>query len=313
LKAKLEQARRNLLDLSTRNRLISMPRRQKRAKIIEITDQLPDEVFRILVSEEQPMGFLPVAEEGEETAEKGDFFAQPGSDNASRHSDKSLQTILDSKALQKRLLSIYYDARTSIEETGINILYLALGALKWFEADEAAEERYAPLLLIPVELSRESAEKRFKVRWSGEDITSNLSLFEKMRIEFGLDLPAVPESDELTPSKYFAATRDRCAGMPRWEVLPDDIMIGFFSFAKLLMYHDLDPKSWPTKESLKEQSLVTSLLMAGFSSDESSICDEDKIDECVPVDTAIHVVDADSSQTAAIEEVKAGRGTDIPT
>ncbi len=87
---------------------------------------------------------------------------------------------MDSKALQKRLLTIYYDARTSLEETGINILYLALGTLKWFEADNAAEERYAPLLLIPVELSRESAEERFKVKWSSEDITSNLSLLEKM-------------------------------------------------------------------------------------------------------------------------------------
>jgi very-short-patch-repair endonuclease len=128
-----------------------------------------------------------------------------------------------------------------------------------------------------------------------------------MRLEFGLDLPAVPESDELTPSNYFAATRDRCAGMPRWEVLPDDIMIGFFSFAKLLMHHDLDPKSWPTEDSLKEQPLVTSLLVGGFSSEESSICGEDKVDEHLPVDSTIHVVDADSSQTAAIEEVKAGR------
>jgi very-short-patch-repair endonuclease len=307
IEEKLEQARRNLLDLSTRNRLISMPRRRPRAKVIEIIDQPSNEVFRILVSEEQEMSFLPIPEEREETTDTNDFFAQPAPDNASRPSDKSLQTTLDSKALQKRLLSIYYDARTSVEETGINILYLALGALKWFEADEAVEERYAPLLLIPVELSRESAEQRFKLRWSGEEITSNLSLLEKMRLEFGLDLPAVPESDELIPSNYFTATRDRCAGMPRWEVLPDDIMIGFFSFAKLLMYHDLDPKSWPTEESLKEQPLVTSLLMGGFSSEESFVCSEDKIDESVPVNTAIHVVDADSSQTAAIEEVKAGR------
>lgn len=161
--------------------------------------------------------------------------------------------------------------------------------------------------MIPIELSRESAEERFKVKWSSEDITSNLSLLEKMRVEFGLDLPAVPDSEDLIPSRYFREAQDRCAGMPRWEVLPDDMRIGFFSFAKLLMYHDLDPKSWPTEESLKEQTLVSSLLMGGFSSEESSVCGEDKVDECVPVETAVHVVDADSSQTAAIEEVKAGR------
>jgi len=307
IEAKLEQARRNLLELSTRNRLISMPVRRRRAKIIEIADERSDEVFRVLVSEGREMSFLPIPEELEGTADINGLFAQPTSDDADRHSDKYLQTMMDSKALQKRLLTIYYDARTSLEETGINILYLALGTLKWFEADNAAEERYAPLLLIPVELSRESAEERFKVKWSSEEITSNLSLLEKMRLEFGLDLPAVPDSEDLIPSNYFRETRDRCAGMPRWEVLPDDMRIGFFSFAKLLMYHDLDPKSWPTEESLKEQALVSSLLMGGFSSEESSVCGEDKIDECVPIETAVHVVDADSSQTAAIEEVKAGR------
>lgn len=307
IEAKLEQARHNLLELSTRNRLISMPRRRKRAKVVEIAGGRSDEVFRVLVSEGREMSFLPIPEELEATTDINDLFAQPTSEDPDRHSDKLLQTVLDSKALQKRLLTIYYDARTSLEETGINILYLALGTLKWFEADNAVEERYAPLLLIPVELSRESAEERFKVKWSGEEITSNLSLLEKMRLEFGLDLPVVPDSDDLTPSDYFKETRDRCSGMPRWEVMPDDMTIGFFSFAKLLMYHDLDPKSWPTEESLKEQPLVNSLLMDGFSSEENSVCGEDKIDERVPVETAIHVVDADSSQTAAIEEVKAGR------
>lgn len=251
------------------------------------------------------MSFLPIPE-GLEGSDEDALFAQPGAEEPDRHTDKYLQTLLDSKALQKRLLTVYYDARTSLEETGINILYLALGSLKWYEAEEASEERYAPLLLLPVELSRQSAEERFKLKWSGEDITSNLSLLEKMRLEFGLELPAV-DSDELVPSRYFRETRDRCSGMPRWDMLPDDMMMGFFSFAKLLMYHDLDPKSWPTTESLTEQSLISSLLLDGFSNEESSVCGQDKIDECVPVETAIHVVDADSSQTAAIEEVKAGR------
>jgi hypothetical protein len=195
-----------------------MPRRRKRAKVVEIAGDRSDEVFRILVSEGREMSFLPIPEELEGTTDINDLFAQPTSDDPDRHSDKLLQTVVDSKALQKRLLTIYYDARTSLEETGINILYLALGALKWFEAHNAAEERYAPLLLIPVELSRESAEERFKVKWSGEDITSNLSLLEKMRLEFGLDLPVVPDSDDLTPSHYFRETRDRCSSMPRWEV-----------------------------------------------------------------------------------------------
>ena len=69
IEAKLEQARRNLLELSTRNRLISMPVRRRRAKIIEIADERSDEVFRILVSEGQEMSFLPIAEDLEGTVD----------------------------------------------------------------------------------------------------------------------------------------------------------------------------------------------------------------------------------------------------
>ena len=115
IEAKLEQARRNLLELSTRNRLINMPRRRKRAKVVEIAGERSDEVFRILVSEGREMSFLPIPEELEGTTDINDLFAQPTSDDSDRHTDKFLQTILDSKALQKRLLTIYYDARTSLE------------------------------------------------------------------------------------------------------------------------------------------------------------------------------------------------------
>ncbi|MGI9088393.1 MAG: DUF4011 domain-containing protein [Chthoniobacterales bacterium] len=240
---KLEQARRNLLELSTRNRLVSMPRGRKRVKTVEIIDERANDVFRMLVTDAREMTFLPAPDGTENHDDGDDLLAQPISQDPNRHTDKYLQTAFESKALQKRLLTIYYDARTSMEETGINILYLALGALKWYEADTAMEERYAPLLLLPVELTRESAEERFKLKWSGEDITSNLSMLEKMRVDFGLELPAVPDTDDLVPSHYFSQIRERCAGMARWDVLPDDMMLGFFSFAKLLMYHDLDPKN----------------------------------------------------------------------
>ena len=68
------------------------------AKIIEIADERSDEVFRILVSEGQEMSFLPIPEELEGTADMNGLFVQPTSDDADRHGDKYLQTMLDSKA-----------------------------------------------------------------------------------------------------------------------------------------------------------------------------------------------------------------------
>ena len=56
---------------------------------------------------------------------------------ASRHTDLRLQTRLTSEGLQKRLFDIWYDAQTLEEEQGVNILYLALGLLRWFDADNS--------------------------------------------------------------------------------------------------------------------------------------------------------------------------------
>ena len=108
---------------------------------------------------------------------------------------------MSKKALQKRLLTTFYDAATFAEEQGVNTLYLALGFLKWFEAESSDRERYAPLILIPVKLDRKSANARFTLSWTEEDITTNLSLQEKMHLEFGLRIPDVPEVDDLSPNE----------------------------------------------------------------------------------------------------------------
>ena len=76
---------------------------------------------------------------------------------AARHTDNHLQTALVDDKLQKRLLKLYYDARTYEEEQGVNILFLALGFLKWFDRQESSSrERFAPLILLPVTLEPRS-------------------------------------------------------------------------------------------------------------------------------------------------------------
>lgn len=60
-----------------------------------------------------------------------DDMAQPDDDrtSAQRHKDNQLQTSYTSTQLQSRLLATYHAARTSMEEQGVNTLYLALGML----------------------------------------------------------------------------------------------------------------------------------------------------------------------------------------
>ena len=55
----LDRSRKELLDLSTRNRLLSIPVNSKSARIIQVYDELSAEVFRMLVNEKKALSFLP--------------------------------------------------------------------------------------------------------------------------------------------------------------------------------------------------------------------------------------------------------------
>ncbi len=58
----LNTSRQALLDLSTRNRLLHIPRRSKNIKTIEVVGESSVEVFKLLVKEGKALGFLPVRE-----------------------------------------------------------------------------------------------------------------------------------------------------------------------------------------------------------------------------------------------------------
>ncbi|HTH49725.1 MAG TPA: DUF3320 domain-containing protein [Candidatus Limnocylindria bacterium] len=332
----LDRARRELLDLSTRNRLLSIPVASKSARVINIADELSAEVFRLLVSERKTVSFLPgrksaathtshppeakagdagvpAPEAGEEPA--GDEAGLPPPDEtedeatglARRHVDSRLQTSLTPEGLQRRLLDLFHDAQTTIEETGVNVLYLALGQLKWFDEEDSGTPRYAPLVLVPVDLFRKSAADRFFLKAREEDVEENLSLRAKLQADFQLELPEFPDPETLNLSTYFAQVTGAIVGEAKWEVLPNAMSLGFFSFAKFLMYRDLDADTWPAGKSLLQNRFVTALLGEGFPTAEPPIPDHTALDELIPVERLDHVVDADGSQSLAIEMVRQGR------
>jgi hypothetical protein len=305
LRRKLDYARRDLLDLTARNRLIHTPRGRVGGRSIEIAVERADAVFAKLVTERKPMGLRPAPEHPhEEGGVSG--VASVRDPDPPQHADSFLQTPLPSEPLQKKLLSIFYDSRTFQEEQGVNILYLALGFLRWRDP-VTRQDRDAPLLLVPVSLERQNVAARFRLRAEDEDITTNLSLQSKLKGEFAVELPEVPPREDLAPSAYFDRVTAAIAGQPDWSVRPDDMVLGFFSFSKFLMYRDLDPENWALDRRLDAHPAIVALLEAGFRSETPLCGDDDPIDPLVSVAAAAHVVDADSSQTIVIEEVKQGR------
>ncbi len=299
---KIDMSRRELLDLGMRNPLLNY--RLSRAKGVEIVGESATQVFQTLVTGGHTMSFLPGSDDASEEENSDSPYAQPCGAN---QSDRNLQTGEPRDSLQRRLLNTFRNANTSIDETGVNTLFLALGMLRWYESDSSQQARYAPLLLVPVQLRRTGVRGRFSIQYTGDDLGINLSLVEKVRADFGLVLPGQevldPDSGDIDAARYIAQVAEAVAQSlrARWDVEPDRIALGFFSFNKLLMYLDLG------NADVAENPIISALFGDGFQEPPSGIGDGDHLDAHLSPQDTYHVLDADSSQSLAIHDATGGR------
>jgi hypothetical protein len=140
------------------------------------------------------------------------------------------------------------------------MLYLVFGFLEWYESDDSKLPRLAPLITLPVSIERSGGKGKsveVVIEYTGEDLETNLSLAEKMRRDFGLEIPVFDEDD--TPGSYFAKFDEILEIKKRWSIR-SHMSLALLSFGKLLMYRDLDPKNWPVGESIAKHDLVRELF-----------------------------------------------------
>ena len=313
--ALIEEARKKLVDTGTRNRLVHV-NRAGRGRFLNIVNERSDDVFRILYGERRKMRFHASEAAPADEAENGGSvhfddvdlvgFEGVSEVDESRFTDRLLDTNLGTDALQKRLLQLAKDARTAEEEQGINILFLALGFLRWFEDEKSDVLREAPLVLVPVDLVRNERTSTYDIRVREEDIVTNLPLQSRLREDFGLTLPEIDPDDEWSPSAYFDAVHDALSAKPRWQIDHNGIQLGFFSFAKQLMQRDLEQAEWP-KGGLADDATIQGLMRAGFEEEPSSFLDGKRLDSQLSPQDIVQVIDADAPQTKVIEEVRRGK------
>ena len=303
----LESARRKLLDTGTRNRLVHVNRANSRANFLNIINERADYVFSMLRLQARKMRFKAM---GKDKSGDGQEMLLALADTdlplgSERQTDSFLETPLGPDAQARRLLRLATDARTAEEEQGLNILYLAIGFLRWKESPSSEVVRESPLILLPVQLSRNERSSTFDIAARDDDITTNLPLQERLRQDFGIKLPDVDDGDEWTPSDYFAQVQLAISSQPTWSIDGDGMQLGFFSFSKLLMHRDLDAANWP-QNAFAESDLLRGLLSDGFEADTPMFGPEDKLDDLLDPAQIIQVIDADASQTKVIEEVRRG-------
>ncbi|MBC8033805.1 MAG: DUF4011 domain-containing protein, partial [Chitinophagaceae bacterium] len=274
--SRLESSRKELLDLGLRNPLLNY--KISKARGLHIVQEKSAQVFDILIKQGKAMTFLgrPGKEKGEELFELPQLTE---TEQEQAHNDTKLQTNEFEAKLQTKILNTYYFARTSIEEQGVNILYIALGMLNWFEEGNTEDVRKAPILLIPVSLERSSAQERFRLKYTSSDIGANLSLQAKMLADFNITIPDLGELDDFSLTNYFDDIKKRIQHRPEWNIDADNIELGFFSFGKFMIYHDLDSEKWPQEEKPSDHPVLQSLFYGGFKEAQPTATEDHNLDD----------------------------------
>jgi very-short-patch-repair endonuclease len=324
LTASIDAWKRKLLDLSKRNRALNF--RPTKVSTVAIVDEHPAEIFKLLYLAEREMRFKaiespPPAESAaptpstttEEDADADEIVAQPefipydATTLDDRHTDEFLQTTATPEALDRSLRRLDEQARLTIEEQGVNTLFLALGMLHYTEAETSEQVFHAPLVLLPVELSRKSARSGYRIRAADDEPVVNPALAEYLRLDFGITLPELPDSatiaDDYDLQTLFTSVAPLIAGRRGWSITTD-IVLALFSFQKFVMYKDLEANA----PAVAAHRLVRQLVgregdrVIGLPDDVRRL----ELDREFAPEATTQVVDADSSQLRAMAGVSRG-------
>jgi hypothetical protein len=307
---RLEAARRGLLDLSTRNRLLALPQPGRSRGVVRLDDEDADFVLAALL-EGRGFGFeaahdAPQAapRRGRRAAARteGVATADAAQSREEARRDTRLRVRLPPEDLARRLRDLMQDARTAREETGIATLSLAIGGLLWRDPATPGTERLAPLALLPVALERQGVSQNFRLKATGAELEENLSLRQKLLSEFRVELPPFPE-EEFDIAAWAAAVKAAVGPREGWDVVPDSLAVGLFSFQKFLMWRDLDPAANP---GLLTHPMIRALVGGEALEGPSPFPDDADVDAEIPVERLDHVMEMDGSQSLAAEAVRRG-------
>ena len=272
--------RKNLLDLTLKNNLLSYKISKKRT--LEITGITPEDLYNVLVLNEKILKFS--------TNEQA--------------SNDVLGTTETAEALEAKLVYLNQQANSIMEDQGYPVLYLAVGFLEWKDKEEK-KSPISPILLIPVELHRTGKSKAFSLKWNNEEAFTSITLQEKMK-EHNIFIPDFSTEENMSIEAYFKAVDEAIQNRKDkgWQVIPD-IRLDLFNFMKFVMYRDLDPEKWSTETIETEHQLVKKVF-DGVDKYTNQVCKPEDVDLIVQAHNSFNVVDADSSQISVIEDAKKG-------
>lgn len=220
----------------------------------------------------------------------------------SEFQNKRLRSILTEGELAYKIKELYRSSRAALEENGANALYLALGLLRWYETPRSTKPRYAPLILLPVELVRRGANRGYVIRLRDDEPQMNITLLEKLSQDFGIGisgLDPLPQDEQgVDTRQVFAVMRKAVMGQQRWDVL-ESAYLGIFSFSQFVMWNDIRNRD----HELAQNKIVRSLMEGRLCWDAQPMI----LGETVPEEDVLLPLSADASQLYAIRAAGHGK------
>lgn len=304
--SKLDIWERKLLDFSLRNSLLNLYLRRKAIQFISFDiDRIED---HLADNEEYCILPKPNVEFKYNTDERlvRSKLAEPLkdliTDDIEHHRLHTYQTEAETK---NTLKNIYRAAKNAIEETGANSLFLAIGTLRWYENPRSEIARFAPIILLPVEMVYKKG--NYYIRTRDEETSLNITLIEFLRQNLDIKingLDPLPKDDHgVDVPKIFAIIRNALREQKKWDV-EEECLLGTFSFSKFLMWNDVHNH----REELLQNKVVSSLVNNKLTWTPEPVCQNLKeLDSTLaPTDIALPVP-VDSSQMSAVIEAGQGR------
>ncbi len=295
----------SLLDLSARNPLISFKEPSTCVPLLSAP-----EILGIIEDLLQNRQTLSVVSSSVELDDRG----QVGQD---RDASKELAEFLSKKILltkfkpeehKNKLRKMASSAKTFLEETGSNGLYLALGSLNWTMKIAQGERKVrSPLILVPVTLTSKNRGREFYLTIDeGSQVMPNFSLAEKLLREEGVKLDnlvnLIEDESGIDIDGTFAYVRKSLADAGILDFRVDEnAVLGFFNFSTYRLWRDL-LDNW---ETFEKNPLVKHFIRTPNEDfkDPVSTPIEDNLDDLVS-----HLpISSDASQARAIAHARGGR------
>lgn len=300
---------RKLLDISLRNNLINVkPGRRVIPLVSFAIDKWEDalhagEAFQIL-----PNPSTKPTEPSETGLYDSAIYADLKDLVERDVKNKRLYAYLTEAELKKGLTFLQRASRTALEENGANSLFLSLGLLKWYENEKSVRPRFAPLLLLPIDITRQSVARGggYTIKSRDEDLIFNTTLVELLKQQFGLQLSSLQElpvdDSGVDVKKVFALVRTAIRNLKGWDVI-EEATVGLFSFNKFVMWNDIHTHA----DKLREHPILASLMDNKLQwTDDSPMADARALDKKETPSSFAIPLDVDSSQLEAV--IDSGEG-----